>query len=464
MDISRLRSQWQQIHGDETCEAVIEQYFVQPLLSVLGFGDRDRLSSFDTGAGIADVAARFPRENQPPFCETQGDPDLIVEIKTPARRSRNTPTQTVALNLDNGSAHHSRALQQLRQLLSGCHCQGTAWGLITNARHLQLFQRHGHLVYPATPNYELTGDRLEGIIEDLKTCLRSRPRATILCLYNHKGGVGKTTTTINLGATLAVADAAVLLIDCDPQGDLSRALELTPTGTTLAACLQNPDEPITATIRPFDLRIRTSSSIKSAHIFDVIPAAPQLQSILIQAMQTQNPPITRLRELLAPLRDRYDYILIDCPSAWLFLSKSAVYASDAVLIPTRHTDLSSLNNAAQVIHQFLFGEIHTLRREGGPCPLPIFFNGAPTTDKAMAVAQAEIERILQKLPHLTPYFWPQYQANDTSVFAIPEYAIISRAAFARVPAVFKDKRVLGFYQAFVQTYLQPLTSPNRQSL
>lgn len=59
-----------------------------------------------------------------------------------------------------------------------------------------------------------------------------------------------------------------------------------------------------------------------------------------------------------------------------------------------------------------------------------------------------------------PYFWPQYQANDTSVFAIPEYAIISRAAFARVPAVFKDKRVLGFYQTLVQTYLQPLTAPH----
>lgn len=84
MDISRLRSQWQQIHGDETCAAVVEQHFVQPLLSVLGFGDRDRLSSFDTGAGIADVAARFfPRENQPPFCQTQVDPDLIVEIKLP---------------------------------------------------------------------------------------------------------------------------------------------------------------------------------------------------------------------------------------------------------------------------------------------------------------------------------------------------------------------------------------------
>ncbi|BCX13397.1 MAG: hypothetical protein KatS3mg067_2335 [Thermosynechococcus sp.] len=458
-----MRSQWQQIHGDETSEAVIEEHFVRPLLSVLGFSDRDCLSSFDTGMGIADVAARFRRENQPPFSQTQVDPDLIVEIKTPARRSRNTPSQTVALNLENGSAHHSRALQQLRQLLRGRHCQGTAWGLITNARHLQLFQRHGHLVYPATPNYELTGDRLESIIEDFKTCLRSRPRATTLSIYNHKGGVGKTTTTINLGATLAVADAAVLLVDCDPRGDLSRALELTATNATLAACLQNPDKPITAAICPFDLRLRASSSIKSAHIFDVIPAGPQLQSILIQAMQTQNPPITRLRELLAPLRDRYDYILIDCPSAWLFLSKSAVYASDAVLIPTRHTDLSSLNNAAQVIHQFLFHEIHTLRREGGPLPLPIFFNGAPfnrapTTDRAIAVAQAEIERILQKLPHLTPYFWPQYQASDTSVFAIPEYAIIARAAFARVPAVFKDKRVLGFYQALVQTYLRPLAS------
>ncbi|XFA73955.1 ParA family protein [Thermosynechococcaceae cyanobacterium Okahandja] len=456
MDISRLRSQWQQISGDETREAVIDHHFILPLLTLLGFGESDRLSSFDTGSGIADVAARFPTKDCPPFAQERLHPDLIVELKAPARRSRNTPTQTVTLSLEDGSAHQARALSQLRQLLAGEHCRHTRWGLITNARHLQLFQRHGHLVYPATPNFEISGDRLEAIVQELRACLECPPRCTTVCIYNHKGGVGKTTTTINLGATLAVADQAVLLVDCDPQGDLSRSLEIAPTATTLANCLQEPSLPISAAIRPFDLRLRSGNSIKSAHIFDVIPATPHLQSILIQAMQTGTPAITRLREVLQGVRDRYDYILLDCPSAWLFLSKSAVYASDVVLIPTRHTDLSSLNNAAQVIHSFIFGEIHTFRREGGPLPLPIFFNGAPTTDKAMAVATAEIEQILQKFSHLTPYFWPHYQTNDTTVFAIPEYAIISRAAFARVPAVFKDKRVLGFYQNLVQTYFYPL--------
>ncbi len=435
---------------------MIDHDFIHPLLTLLGFGESDRLTSFDTGTGIADIAARFPSQNRPPFAQERRYPDLIVEIKAPARRSRNTPSQTVAISLEEGSAHQARALSQLRQLLSGEHCRNTRWGLVTNARHLQLFQRHGHLVYPATPNFELRGDRLEAIVQELRACLQSPARCTTICIYNHKGGVGKTTTTINLGATLAVADQSVLLVDCDPQGDLSRSLEVTPTATSLANCLQDPHLPITAAIRPFDLRLRSGHSIKSAHIFDVIPATLQLQNILLQALQTATPPITRLREVLQPVRDRYDYILLDCPSAWLFLSKSAVYASDVVLIPTRHTDLSSLNNAAQVIHSFIFGEIHTFRREGCPLPLPIFFNGAPTTDKAMAVATSEIEQILQKFPHLTPYFWPHYQANDTTVFAIPEYAIISRAAFARVPAVFKDKRVLGFYQNLVQTYFQPL--------
>ncbi|ATS18807.1 hypothetical protein BRW62_08665 [Parathermosynechococcus lividus PCC 6715] len=456
MDISRLRSQWQQISSDETCEAVIDHNFIHPLLTLLGFGPGDRITCFDTGTGIADIAARFPSKDRPAFDQERRHPDLIVEIKAPARRSRNTPSQTVTLSLEEGSAHQTRALSQLRHLLAGEHCRQTTWGLVTNARHLQLFQRHGHLVYPATPNFELRGDRIDGIVADLRACLQHPQRATTVCIYNHKGGVGKTTTTINLGATLAVADEAVLLVDCDPQGDLSRSLELSPTATTLASCIQDPSLPITAAVRSFDLRLRSGSRIKSAHIFDVIPAAPQLQSVLIQAMQAGTPPITRLREVLQPLRDRYDYILLDCPSSWLFLSKSALYASDVVLIPTRHTDLSSLNNAAHVIHSFIFGEIQTFRYDGGPLPLPIFFNGAPTTDKAMEVATAEIAQILQKFAHLTPYFWPNYHLNDTAVLAIPEYAIISRAAFARVPAVFKDKRVLGFYQNLVQAYFQPL--------
>lgn len=445
------------IEPDETLKEVICQGFVRPLLYALGFGDRDILESFETGVGPVDFAATYPGEEADPLLSPKlqsGSPYLIVAVKPPAKRSRNTPSQTVPLSLEEGTAHHIRAIAQLKEYLLADQCQSSQWGLITNGRHLQLFRRHGIVIYPVTPSLEVFPQRLPGILKKLKQWLQEPPRALTVSVYNNKGGVGKTTTTINLGATLAIANKKVLLIDFDTQGDLSRSLELTPTDTCLSQCLMESDRDIYQAIRPFDLHIKSGQRVKTAHIFDVIPADQDLTTVILKIAVTPDQGMTKLRERIKPLQNDYDYILIDCPTQWLFFSKSGLYASDVVLIPTRHTDLSSLNNAARVIQQFIHGEMRQCRADGGPLALPIFFNGAPNTGKAIEVAQTEINQMIANAAELIPYFWPQKRMSEDNrtVFNLPEYAIIARAAFARVPAVFKDKRVLGFYQNLVSEY------------
>ncbi|MDG2990022.1 AAA family ATPase [Candidatus Synechococcus calcipolaris G9] len=450
------------IAPDETLEEVICQAFVQPVLYALGFGDRDIIRSFETGAGTVDFAAAYPCADDPPFGDTQKQPYLIVEVKPPAKRSRNTPSQTVPLSLEEGTAHQMRAIAQLKEYLFGPNCQSTQWGLITNGRHLQLFRRHGIVIYPVTPSLEIFPQGMPGVIKQLKQWLQEPPRALTVSVYNNKGGVGKTTTTINLGATLAISNQKVLLIDFDSQGDLSRSLELTPTETCLSQCLTEGDRDIYQTIRPFNLHIKSGQRVKTAHIFDVIPADSHLDHVILQTAIAPDQGMTQLREKIKPLQNDYDYILIDCPTQWLFFSKSGLYASDVVLIPTRHTDLSSLNNAARVIRQFIHGEMRQCRQDGGPLALPIFFNGAPNTGKAIEVAQTEIQEMIAKSSELIPYFWPQKRMgqDNRTVFNLPEYAIIARAAFARVPAVFKDKRVLGFYQNLVTEYFLDIADSN----
>lgn len=72
-----------------------------------------------------------------------------------------------------------------------------------------------------------------------------------------------------------------------------------------------------------------------------------------------------------------------------FFSQSGVYAADAVLIPTRHDDLSSLHNAARVVQEFV-PKVKTLRQDGGPIALPIFFNGSPAADRSIDMARERL--------------------------------------------------------------------------
>jgi chromosome partitioning protein len=148
----------------------------------------------------------------------------------------------------------------------------------------------------------------------------------ILSIANQKGGVGKTTTAINLATALAIADRKILLVDMDPQGNLTSGVGLkghaAPAGTIYQA-LTAP-EPMTD----------PSSFILDTRVNGMwlIPADRSLTGAEVELVTLPNRE-RRLQDLLEPLRGRFDFILVDTPPSLGLLTLNALVAADAVLIP-----------------------------------------------------------------------------------------------------------------------------------
>jgi chromosome partitioning protein len=146
--------------------------------------------------------------------------------------------------------------------------------------------------------------------------------ARVIAIANQKGGVGKTTTTVNLGASLAASDQKTLIIDCDPQGNTTSALGFPkdPSRRTLYQALIL-DEPID--------RIILDAQVEG---LDLVPSDKNLVGAAVELVSIENREY-KLKEAIRGIRDRYTYILIDCPPALDLLTLNALAASDAVLVP-----------------------------------------------------------------------------------------------------------------------------------
>mgnify|MGYP001218907042 CR=1 FL=1 len=147
-------------------------------------------------------------------------------------------------------------------------------------------------------------------------------RGKVISVANQKGGVGKTTTAINLSASLAVAEKKILVIDIDPQGNSSSGLSFQNSQPSIYDLLVGTaplPETIVREVIPF---------------LDLIPATIDLVGAEVELLGVENREFV-LKERIAEARTKYDYILIDCPPTLGILTLNALVASDSVLIPVQ---------------------------------------------------------------------------------------------------------------------------------
>jgi chromosome partitioning protein len=146
--------------------------------------------------------------------------------------------------------------------------------------------------------------------------------AKVVCIANQKGGVGKTTTAVNLSATLGVFEKATLLIDSDPQANATSGLGIDKaslTSTLYDGLLGRMDA---------DALLRDSAIAA----LKVIPSNVQLIGFEVEMMSEPGRELA-LKRLIAPLHDRFEYIIIDCPPSLSLLTVNALTAADSLLIP-----------------------------------------------------------------------------------------------------------------------------------
>lgn len=170
--------------------------------------------------------------------------------------------------------------------------------------------------------------------------------ATIIAIANQKGGVGKTTTTANLGACLALRGHRILLVDLDPQGNLTSAFGLEKqTERTVADALLD---------RTVKLPVVVAEN-GAGMCLDVVPAAVELATAEAALMNKLGREL-RLRDQLAAVEARYSYILIDTPPSLGILTINALVAASKVIIPTeaRFFSLQGLQMLEESIQEILY--------------------------------------------------------------------------------------------------------------
>ncbi|GFR38177.1 sporulation initiation inhibitor protein Soj [Insulibacter thermoxylanivorax] len=171
--------------------------------------------------------------------------------------------------------------------------------------------------------------------------------AKIIAITNQKGGVGKTTTTVNLGACLATLGKKVLLVDIDPQGNTTSGIGINKADVKY--CIYDV---LINEIDPKEAIVDTAIDNLS-----IIPATIQLAGAEIELVPTISREI-RLKKSLQQIKHLYDYILIDCPPSLGILTVNSLTASDSVIIPIQCEyyaleGLSQLLNTVRLVQKHL---------------------------------------------------------------------------------------------------------------